>query len=192
MYPNFVLEHQENAICDCLGMNVTVSLASQVMCLATVLASKRSDISRPYSALVLLSPTLAANEIPFELSIMTAPIKYPFQNLRNYIHQRRVYSDAADPQEYDIISEATKDMLARYAKGLDKEVTECYLFRLLELEGMRSELRQISSITGQVKALCLEKNYELVKVDSEVKEGAKVVLNELSKEITDIRRNTDF
>jgi len=119
-------------------------------------------------------------------------MKHPVQVLRNYIHQLRVYNEAADPQEYDIISETTKDMLARYTKGLDEEVTGCYLVLLLDLEKVRSDLRQISSITGQVKALCLENQYELVQFDSKVKERAKVVLDRLSKEITDIKSNMEF
>jgi hypothetical protein len=162
------------------------------MCLAIVLASKRSDVLRPRSALVLLSPQLTAKEIPFEPSLMTAPMKYPLRDLRNYIHKLRVYSEAADPQEYDVISETTKDMLARYIEGLDEKVTECYLVHLFDLEKVRSDLRQISSITGEVKALCLENDYDLVQFDSKVKERAKLVLDRLSKEITDIKRNMEF
>ena len=68
------------------------------------------------------------------------------------------------------------------------EATECYLGRLIELEEMRSEVCWISSITGQVKAVCLAKEYMSPQVDPKVKVRTNLVLERMLKEIMDIRR----
>jgi hypothetical protein len=68
------------------------------------------------------------------------------------------------------------------------EATGCYLVCLIELENMRSEVCQISSIPGQAKALCLDKEYMSPQVDLKVRVRANLVLERMLKEIMDIRR----